>query len=75
MVLDGRSFHEEGVEAVLLPDAVNAFRVATCIHARLSRLHEGVQLLVGGNGGALINKIALCYLHVVIYLIMLSSRK
>ena len=53
VVLDGRGLHEEGVEAVLLPDAVDARAVAAGVHARLGGLHKCIDLLIGGDGGAL----------------------
>ena len=53
VVLDGRGLHEEGVEAVLLPHAVDARAVAAGVDARLGGLHKCIDLLIGGNGGAL----------------------
>ena len=53
VVLDGRGLHEEGVEAVLLPHAVDARAVAAGVDARLGGLHKCIDLLIGGDGGAL----------------------
>ena len=56
VVLDGGGLHEEGVHAVLLPDPVDALLVAGSVHRGLGGLHEGVDLLVGGDGRALHNQ-------------------
>ena len=53
VILDGRGLHEEGVEAVLLPHAVDARAVAAGVDARLGGLHKCIDLLIGGDGGAL----------------------
>ena len=57
VVLDGRGLHEEGVEAVLLPDPVNAGAVTGGVDTWLGRLHKCIYFLVSWNCGALMTAI------------------